>query len=70
MVSEFSQSLPRELASLFRLISLGISDLVARSSIVLLLVWRCFFMGDLARPKVLPYSGGVSDILRGTALLS
>ena len=34
------------------------------------IVWRCVFLGDLYRPKVLPGSWGISDVLGGTVLLS
>ena len=50
MVSEFSQSLPRDLAYLFSPISSGISDLAYGSSSVLLLVWWLFFLGILIVP--------------------
>ena len=65
MVSKFSQSLPRKLVFLFRLISLGISALAAGTSSVLLLVWRCFFLGALDFPIVFPDSQGFLKFLEG-----
>ena len=46
----------------------GVSNIVAGSSSVSLLVWRRFFLGDLDCPKVLPDFRGFSEFLGRTAL--
>ena len=65
VVRKFSQSLPRDLVSLFHPISSGISDIHSGSSSVLPLVWRRLFLGDLDHPKVLPDSWGFSKFWVG-----
>ena len=67
--TNFSELLIYELTSLFFTISLEISALVVRLLCELPLVWRWFFLGALTRPKVLPDSRGISDVLGGTVPL-
>ena len=67
MIRESFQFIPRELASMSRTISSGISTLVSGSLGVLLLVWRRFFLGDLAYPSV-TYDERGSNCFGGTDL--
>ena len=57
VVRESLQSLPHDMYSLYRLISLGISDLVDRSSSVLPIIWRRFFLMTLDFPQLLRMKG-------------
>ena len=60
---KFSQSILRELAFLFPLISSGISALAYGYSIVLPLVRKRFFLGALDHPKILPDFWGFPKFL-------